>query len=89
MIPDSDRGAGKAQIIYPDLSCLPQIGGKYESQLIDLDFPGLEKHFHICTKSTKTFGADSYLPSLTLMHSSKTGDDEKCDVRNMFETPRS
>ena len=89
MIPDSDRGAGKAQIIYPDLSCFPQIGGKYESQLIDLDFPGLEKHFHICTKSTKTFGADSYLPSLTLMHSSKTGDDEKCDVRNMFETPRS
>ena len=53
MIPDSDRGAGKAQIIYPDLSCFPQIGGKYESQLIDLDFPGLEEDFHICTTKYK------------------------------------
>ena len=66
MIPDSDRGAGKAQIIYPDLSCFPQIGGKYESQLIDLDFPGLEEDFHICTtKYKKNFVccADSSLPS--------------------------
>ena len=49
------QAAGEAQIIYPDLSCFLQIGGKYESQLIDLDFPGLEKHFHICTKSTRSF----------------------------------
>ena len=31
----------------------PQIGGKYESQLIDLDFPGLEEDFHICTTKYK------------------------------------
>ena len=47
------QAAGEAPIIYPDLSCFLQIGGKYESQLIDLDFPGLEKHFHICAKKYK------------------------------------
>ena len=58
------QAAGEAQIIYPDLSCFLQIGGKYESQLIDLDFPGLEKHFHICTKSTTRSFASRFLPFL-------------------------
>ena len=57
------QAAGEAQIIYPDLSCFLQIGGKYESQLIDLDFPGLEKHFHICAKSTRRSFASRIPPS--------------------------
>ena len=44
---------GSDHLSWPQL--FPSNRGKYESQLIDLDFPGLEKHFHICTKKYKKF----------------------------------